>query len=131
VKYKTILLIVLLAFAVSLAVVVGQRLSSEAMAVVVGVVAGVAASIPTSLIVVWVAMRTRPGATVVEERRPQPAEPRIVVVPAPAAAQPPSYPQPVGPHLVAPYPSSSSMGYQPVMPGHRQFTVIGGAGDFE
>jgi len=39
-------------FAVGLAVVVGVRLSAEAMAVVIGVVCGVVASIPTSLLVV-------------------------------------------------------------------------------
>jgi len=40
-------------FAAVLAVVVGKRMSAEAMAVVIGVVCGVAASIPTSLLVVW------------------------------------------------------------------------------
>jgi hypothetical protein len=85
-KYKTILFVALLAFAVSLAVVVGQRLSAEAMAVIVGVVAGVAASIPTSLIVVWAALRGRGEARPVEVRRPEAPEPRIVVVPAPSAA---------------------------------------------
>ena len=38
--------------AVALAVVIGQRMSTDAMAVAVGVVFGVAASIPTSLLVV-------------------------------------------------------------------------------
>ena len=37
---------------VTLAVVIGQRMSTDAMAVVVGVVFGVAASIPTSLLIV-------------------------------------------------------------------------------
>lgn len=37
---------------VALAVVVGQRMSTDAMAVAVGVVFGVAASIPTSLLVI-------------------------------------------------------------------------------
>src|SRR6185503_5604315 len=56
-KARFIFLILGLAFVVTLAVIVGQRLSSEAMAVIVGVVAGVAASIPTSLLVVWFANR--------------------------------------------------------------------------
>ena len=87
-KYKAIVLVALIAFAVSLAVVVGQRLSAEAMAVIVGVVAGVAASIPTSLIVVWIALRARPGETrIVEERRRGAGEPRVVVV-APPVSQP-------------------------------------------
>jgi hypothetical protein len=42
----------LLAFAVTLAAVIGNRLSAEAVAVVVGVVCGVAAGIPTSLLLI-------------------------------------------------------------------------------
>ena len=41
------------AFVVTLAVVVGGRMSPDAMAVVVGIVCGVLASIPTSAILVW------------------------------------------------------------------------------
>lgn len=37
---------------VALAVVIGQRMSTDAMAIIVGVVFGVAASIPTSLLVI-------------------------------------------------------------------------------
>lgn len=44
-------------FLITLAVVIGLRMSNEAMAVVIGVIFGVAASIPTSLIVVAVAWR--------------------------------------------------------------------------
>ena len=40
-------------FVVTLAVVVGVRMSPDAMAVVVGIVCGVLASIPTSAILVW------------------------------------------------------------------------------
>ncbi|MBI3761457.1 MAG: hypothetical protein HY260_06290 [Chloroflexi bacterium] len=125
-KYKTILLIALIVFAASLAVVVGQRLSAEATAVIVGVVAGVAAGIPTSLIVAWVATRGRAGETrVVEERRADSGEPRIVVVtpPSPQSSSPPCY-HPVSPGGVPmaalPYPSHP-----------RRFTVIGGEGDLE
>jgi len=38
---------------VALAVVVGNRMSVDAMAVVVGVACGVLASIPTSLLLIW------------------------------------------------------------------------------
>jgi hypothetical protein len=48
---------ILLAFAVTLAVVVGNRMSAEAMAVVVGVVCGVAAAIPMSLLILLVSRR--------------------------------------------------------------------------
>ena len=40
-------------FVVALAVVVGNRMSVDAMAVVVGVACGVLASIPTSLLLIW------------------------------------------------------------------------------
>ena len=127
VKYKTILLIVLLAFAVSLAVVVGQRLSSEAMAVIIGVLAGVAASIPTSLIVVWVALRVRGGQAEVVVERPAP-EPKIVVMAPPAAAPAGAY----APQIGAGYFPLTDARLAPQMPltrqpFGRQFTVIGGA----
>ena len=48
---------ILLAFAVTVAVIVGNRMSAEAMAVVVGVVCGVAAAIPMSLLILLVSRR--------------------------------------------------------------------------
>ena len=68
--------------AVAMAVVIGQRMSTDAMAVAVGVVFGVAASIPTSLLVV-AATRSRreegyrPRR---DELRPPPPAPQIYVV---------------------------------------------------
>lgn len=44
-------------FLITLAVVIGLRMDSEAMAVVMGVIFGVAASIPTSLIIVAITWR--------------------------------------------------------------------------
>ena len=131
-KYRLVLLLGLVAFAVTLAVVVGQRLSSESMAVIVGVVAGVAASIPTSLIIVWVATRTsqavRPGP--VEMPTPTPQPPRVVVVqPQPAAGPPLSAPA-YGYSYGQPAPNAAySMAYPPPFappqPQQRTFTVIG------
>jgi len=46
---KQVLVLLAILFVVVLAIVVGQRLSTEAMAVVVGVVCGVIASVPVSL----------------------------------------------------------------------------------
>ncbi len=117
-KLRLILLIAAVAFAVTLAVVVGLRLSDQAMAVVVGVIAGVAASIPTSLIVVW--LTTRHLAVLHEARRREPepereASPQVVILqPTPTAA-----------------PQAFHPGY-PVLPAQtvatpsRQFTIIGG-----
>jgi hypothetical protein len=50
---KKFLFVVGVAFTVTVAVVVGVRMSSDAMAVVVGIVCGMLASVPTSAILVW------------------------------------------------------------------------------
>ncbi|MGH2521984.1 MAG: hypothetical protein ACRDH2_05715 [Anaerolineales bacterium] len=126
--YRHILLAAALAFSVTLAVVVGQRPSSEAMAVMLGVVAGVAASIPTSLIVVWLALHAQrtqaPARPAAPPAEPKAEEPRIVVVTVPPATSTPPYP---APHQI-PYPAlpdfQSGLARAP-----RQFTVIGGADD--
>jgi hypothetical protein len=52
----------LLVFAVTLAAIIGQRMSTDAMAVVVGVAVGVAASVPTSLLLVALLRRERAGS---------------------------------------------------------------------
>jgi|SRR5579859_5673105 len=133
-------------FSVSLALIVGQRLSSESMAVVIGVIAGVAASIPTSLIVVWFMGRNTVARPIVEAapaRSAEPAEPRIVVMPAPSPQAP--MPQPPQPAFagMAGYGPQSYAGYAPALEGYapaanpgysaapalpaRRFTVIGGS----
>lgn len=53
------------AFTVALAVVIGVRLSPDAMAVIIGIICGVLASIPTSVILVW-ALRQRDKQAEVE-----------------------------------------------------------------
>jgi|GEM_PF-1091054 len=119
-----------LAFAITLAVVVGQRLSAQAMAVVIGIIAGVAASIPTSLLVVWVTSRlTLPRAAFEAPLRAEPRERQIVVMqapPAPAYAGPNGYAAPAGGggYAQAAYPANG-YGGQPALPP-RRFTVVGG-----
>ena len=98
------------AFAVGLAVVIGQRLSDQAVSVLAGAVCGVSASIPTSLLIVWATRRRR------EERAAQPAPgvyPPVVVVQSP--------PQTAGP-------ASHQFGQLPpyVQNAPREFTVVGG-----
>jgi len=120
------ILLGMIAFGITLAIIVGQRLTTEAMAVLMGVVAGVTASIPTSLIVVWIAMQTmvkrdpepRP---IPRAEPPQPEAPRIVVMqqPQPVPAQAYGFPQAAW--SPSPYPA------MPAPP--RKFTVIGGAGE--
>jgi hypothetical protein len=51
---KKFLFVIGTTFAVILAVIVGTRMSPDAMAVIIGIICGVLASIPTSVILVWV-----------------------------------------------------------------------------
>ncbi len=105
--------LVVLAFAVTLAIVVGNRLSDESLAVLAGAVCGVGAAIPTSLLIVWVSRRqeTRSPAY---PAYPQGAYPPVVVVAPPGGQQ----------HIpgwnAAPPPGWNTS-------GERQFTVVGGA----
>ncbi len=78
--------------AVTLAVLIGQRMSTDAMAVVIGVVVGVAASIPTSLLVVVATRGSRESARPVAAPRPPasmpsppPPTPQIIVVSPPVS----------------------------------------------
>lgn len=106
-----------LAFAVTLAVVVGNRLSDEALSVLVGAVCGVGAAIPTSLIIVAVTRRQDN-----QERRNQSSHL--------AASPPASYPPVI---VVAPpggrnneYWRALPSSFNPSgMPTERRFTVVG------
>jgi len=113
---KQALLIVGLVFAIALAIVVGKKMSAEAMAVVVGVVCGVAAAIPTSILLLVVfARRDRQRMDQVEPQYRQQASPPVVVI------------QGGAPQALPPGPQA---GYWPAaQPGpaaNRQFHVVGG-----
>jgi hypothetical protein len=104
--------LVVLISSATLAAVIGNRLSEQALAVLAGAVCGVGAAIPTSLLIVAVSRRRRYEA---QERPPsyQGQVPPVIVV------SPHGGPQQAGawnglpPSLVA--------------PAKRQFTVVGGA----
>ncbi len=55
--------ILMIGLGIGLAVIIGQRMSTDAMAVVIGVAVGVAASIPTSLLMVALLRRQRQAFT--------------------------------------------------------------------
>ena len=114
-RLRLAVFLLLLVFSVTLAVVIGLRLSDQAMAVIVGVIAGVAASIPTSLIVVWLATRDLPARLARPDRPTAPdPEPRVIVVAPPY------------PPAAAPLPGPAA----PARPDRRRtFTVIGGDED--
>jgi len=69
-----------LLFVVALAVIVGLRMSTEAMAVVIGVIFGVAASIPTSLLIVAVTRRAQERTIEESQRYRERAQPPVIVV---------------------------------------------------
>lgn len=58
---KRLIPLILLGFGVALAIVIGQRMSTDAMAVVIGVAVGVAASVPTSLLLIALLRKERQG----------------------------------------------------------------------
>lgn len=121
-RLKTFVAVVTVAFAVTLAVVVGNRLSEEALGVLAGAVCGVSAAIPTSLIILAVSRRQgvnesagparmRDRAASYETRH---AYPPVVVV-SPGQAQPSSR---SSWHAL---PASVSAGLD------RDFRIVGGA----
>ena len=101
-------------FLVALAVVVGTRLSQDAIGVLVGVIAGVAASIPTALLLI-VVMRRREQESEPEyyDERRQSTPPVIVVAPGSVPQMLPQYP--------GTYPPQQLSAPQ----GRRQFRVMG------
>ncbi len=106
--------VVVLAFAVTLALVIGNRLSDEALAVLAGAVCGVGAALPTSLLIVAVTRRRdeQEQAAHMQPTLTQAAYPPVVVVAPPGAQQ-----QANGWNSL---PSSLNR------PLPRQFTVVGG-----
>ncbi len=107
-KVKTVLGCSVIAFAAVLGIVVGNRMSAEAMAVVIGVVCGVAASIPMSAIILALSRARRPD---VREETPavHPTPPVFVVTPG-APGRP-----------VTPWADYAA----PSMPAPREYRVIG------
>ena len=110
------LLVVGLIFAIALAIVVGKKMSAEAMAVVVGIVCGVAAAIPTSILLLVVfTRRDRQQLDDMEARSRQQVSPPVVVI------------QGGAPQALPPGPQA---GYWPAaQPGptvNREFHVVGG-----
>lgn len=85
---RQILIPLLFGFGVTLALVIGSRLTADAMAVVLGVAVGVAASVPTSILLVALVRweKSDSGHTSAEE----PETHRVVIEPPPAPKQLPA-----------------------------------------
>lgn len=124
----------MVAFGITLAIIIGQRLSSEAMAVLLGVVTGIVSSIPTSLLIVWLTTRNISKQISALENlartptaQPTPKEdplPRVIVMPQPAPAPQAGYPV---------YPSQTGWAGAAAAPATppRRFTVIGETSSME
>ena len=103
-----------MAFAVTLALIVGNRLGDEALSVLAGAVCGVGAAIPTSLLVVAVSQR-REEPQRRERQRPIPQQnsyPPVVVITSQGGQQWPNNWNSLPPSLAAPM--------------ERNFTVVSG-----
>ena len=125
-SWRAFLYFCLLAFVVTLALIIGWRLSDQAMAVIIGVVAGVAASVPTSLAVVSIALQHQAGASarVVSATAAPPPPPQVIVVhAAPSAPSAPAAQRSLTllPAYAAPEPTA--LNGQRL--GPRQFTIMG------
>jgi len=110
---RNTLILATIAFAVALAIIVGNKLSNEAMAVVVGTVCGIGASIPVSIGLV-IASSHNWGKQNAHEEVARGYQPPIVIVnpqQAPMAYGPSSY------YLPAPMNSPIES---------REFKIIGG-----
>lgn len=120
-----VLALAVIAFSVTLAAVVGNRMGGEAMAVVVGVVCGVAASIPMSLLILLVVNRSKrqqenPDAQVAQ-LRPQGNYPPVIVVQGGAPNNNPWSTVPGAGYGEAPYDSPSPA----LEAGERKFRLVG------
>jgi hypothetical protein len=98
-----------IAFGVTLALVIGNRLSDEALAVLAGAACGVGAAIPTSLLIVAITQRTHKQAP---GDRPN-AYPPVVVVTPPGSGQQTS--------------AWNDLPASMIPPMERNFTVVGDA----
>ena len=113
-QLKIVGILAVLAFAVTLAVIISDRLSDEAMAVLAGAVCGVGAAIPTSLIIVAVTQRNRRSG---EPKQSLPQHERNSAYPPVVVVAPPGNGQKSGGWNSLP----SSL--QP--PTQREFTIVG------
>jgi hypothetical protein len=112
-------------FAVALAVVIGSRMSADAMAVLVGVACGIGASVPTCLLLVWALVRRAQGMAAGAQGYGRSGAganyPPVVVVNPGYGAQ--SYGPALG--MISPPPGQLAGANGPLAGGPRTFKVVG------
>ena len=113
-----------LCFCVALAILIAQRLSDQAMAVIVGSVIGVLSSVPMSALIMWMLVKQRdavPNFAAPARREYPPAEeqPRMIVI------QPQAYGMPGARYPQVSEPSQlDTSGWRYARPA-RDFTLVG------
>jgi hypothetical protein len=114
----------LLCFCVTLAILTGQRLSDQAMAVIVGSVIGILSSVPMVALMLWMLIRRRDGAPNAatfshRDYSSREEQPRMIIV------QPQTYGVPVAhyPQVGGAAPLDTS-GWRRTRPD-RDFTLVG------
>jgi hypothetical protein len=121
---KRLLGLAVIGAGVTLAVIIGQRMSTDAMAVAIGVVFGVAASIPTSLLIVAATRGRRPEPAYRQPdflSSPMPAPPQIYIMnPSGGVGQPAPW-LPGGLPAQLPMPPSGYFAQEP----SRRYKVVG------
>lgn len=101
-----------IAFAITLALLIGSRLSEQALAVLAGAACGVGAAIPTSVMVIAVSNRQHNNRQQPQQQGQYP--PIVVVGPQQPQIAPPGYAQMPN--------QGSTIEYQPQP---RKFTIVG------
>jgi hypothetical protein len=109
---KRFLIIIGSLFSVTMALVIGLRMSPDAMAVIIGIICGVLASIPTSALMVWVLRQREKQVEAPYGGSRAGHYPPVVVVNGHGQN---GYGSPAPPALTA----------SAVLPGERDFKVIG------
>ncbi|MBI5652396.1 MAG: hypothetical protein HZC40_18410 [Chloroflexi bacterium] len=110
------ILLVALVFAVTLALIVGNRLSNEALAVLVGAVCGISATVPVSIALFIAASRNWGRAPEPAHYEPR-TQPPVIVVSPPQLPQA-HYGYAGAPYFLPPTISDASL-------GTREFKIIG------
>ncbi len=125
---RTGTVLVLMAFAMTLAYFVGTRMSTEALNVAVGVVCGIVASVPVSLGLLIALTRQRDRAQAEEPREdlypaprydvPRPQTPQIIVVAPPQSQYPPG-------QSIYGYPYTGGVSYSSYPPSYNEDVIEG------
>jgi hypothetical protein len=108
---KKILGLAFIVFCITLGIVIGYRMSAEAMAVVIGIVCGVAASIPMSAVILSYVAKNKTSAPELSQKAQSPAyTPPIYIVERDSRSQ---------------FRQDRALQPPAIIPSPRQFRIVG------